>query len=90
MGYWLARPWFGLLASIPHGFGWPDLADGAILDGLGIHVHDDSRYGGSPYGSWDGNIISCHLSKETGCYSPDWMKQFHASFLRGDNKWPER
>ncbi len=80
-GYWLSRR--SLLTIIgsspsPNWPSYPDLIDGGILESAGIPLIDDHRYHGHMPDPLPPDFITVHLSRGTGVYDPQWMRDLHA------------
>lgn len=80
-GYWLSRrSLVAIIGSSPSPMwpGYPDLIDGRILESAGIPLVDDHRYHGHMPDLLPPDFITVHLSRGTGVYDPQWMRDLHA------------
>jgi hypothetical protein len=71
-GYWLSAPAMRALATGPVTTDYADRADSDVLLGAGFVLKDDPRFGTS---------FTKHLSRGTGVYDPQWMRDTHKKFM---------
>lgn len=71
-GYWLSAPAARVLDAYPIDTDYCDRADARALFGAGYALHDDRRFGYS---------FTKHLSRGTGVYNPQWMRDTHKKFM---------
>jgi hypothetical protein len=82
-GYWLSRRSMvtAVLGQPPSTWPlYPDLVDGRILESARIPLIDDHRYHGHMPDPLPDDFITVHLSRGTGVYDPQWMRDLHARY----------
>ncbi len=87
-GFWLGPTALQLLSlALPIGTIYGDQWVGNVLASLGCPLHHDPNFWpDKPFpGVWDKPYIGVHLSRGTGNFNPDWMRECHKSFLESDH-----
>jgi hypothetical protein len=88
-GFWLNRHALGVLTmSGPIGTIYGDQWVGGMLQAAGISLHHDPNFWpDKPFpGVWDKPYIGVHLSRGTGNFDPEWMRECHKSFLESEHE----
>jgi hypothetical protein len=83
-GFWLGPNALELLSgSVPTSTIYGDQWVGEILSTCMIPLHHDPNFWpDKPFpGVWDKPYIGVHLSRGTGNFDPEWMRECHKSFL---------
>ena len=80
-GYLLSRHALEVLVDAAPHHTYEDLWVGRQLANAGIKLHEDLRFCDRMPVPWGAGAITCHLSRGTGVFNPEWMAECHSSFM---------